>query len=349
MTNGTASKLSIWDRYLTLWIFLAMAAGIGIGAIFPGFSSTLGQLSVGSTNIPIAIGLILMMYSPLAKVRYSQMPKVFENKRLLALSLLLNWVVGPLLMFALAMIFLRDRPEYMAGIIMIGLARCIAMVLVWNELAGGSNDYAAGLVAVNAIFQVLLYGVMAWLFLSVLAPAFGAQAIAIDISMADIAGSVLFYLGVPLVAGALTHGLVVHSHGEAYFNEHVAPKISKITPIALLFTIVVMFSMKGGMIAQLPLDVIRIAVPLILYFVIMFFGSAWLAHKLGADYPRMASIAFTATGNNFELTIAVATATFGIASGQAFAAVVGPLIEVPSLILLVNASLALKSKWYAGD
>ena len=347
MTQNPASKLGIWDRYLTLWIFVAMAAGISLGVAEPGATEALGSLSVGTTNIPIAIGLILMMYSPLAKVNYAKMPAVFANKKLLALSLALNWVLCPLLMFALALIFLHDLPAYMNGIIMIGLARCIAMVLVWNELAGGSNDYAAGLVAVNALFQVLLYGPMAWLFLQVLAPSFGAAGASVDVSAVQVAQSVLVYLGIPLVAGAITRAGCVHARSEEWFNRAVVPKISKITPAALLFTIVVMFSMKGDMIAQLPLDVVRIALPLVTYFAITFFASAWVARKLGADYPRMASIAFTATGNNFELTIAVAAATFGLASGEAFAAVVGPLIEVPSLILLVNAALGLKKRWYA--
>lgn len=341
-----SSGLGLWDRLLTLWILLAMAVGVGLGTLFPGFSETLDSLSVGTTNIPIAIGLILMMYSPLAKVDYAKMPEVLGNKRLLALSLALNWVVCPALMFVLAMVFLNDLPAYMNGIIMIGLARCIAMVLVWNELAGGSNDYAAGLVAANALFQVLLYGPMAWLFLSVLAPAFGAQGAAVDVSAWQIAQSVLIYLGIPLVAGAVTRAAVVRRNGVEHFEGRVVPKISKITPAALLFTIVVMFSLKGDMIAQLPLDVVRVAVPLVVYFVITFFASAWMAHRLGADYPRMASVAFTATGNNFELTIAVAAATFGIASGEAFAAVIGPLIEVPALILLVNAALVLKRRWY---
>ncbi len=345
--QSSASKLGIWDRFLTLWIFIAMAAGIGLGVAAPGATAALDTLSVGTTNIPIAIGLILMLYSPLAKVNYAKMPTVFANKKLLGLSLALNWILCPLLMFALALIFLHNLPAYMNGIIMIGLARCIAMVLVWNELAGGSNDYAAGLVAVNALFQVLLYGPMAWLFLQVLEPVFGAAGASVNVSAAQVAQSVLVYLGIPLAAGAITRFACVHARGEAWFNSVVAPKISKITPAALLFTIVVMFSMKGDMIAELPLDVVRIAIPLVVYFCITFFASAWMAHKLGADYPRMASIAFTATGNNFELTIAVAAATFGIASGEAFAAVVGPLIEVPSLILLVNAALALKRRWYA--
>lgn len=349
MKDNTASKLGLWDRLLTLWIFIAMAAGIGLGLAFPGFSNALGTLSVGTVNIPIAIGLILMMYSPLAKVDYAKMSAAFSDKRLIALSLLLNWIICPLFMFALALIFLHDLPAYMNGIIMIGLARCIAMVLVWNELAGGSNDYAAGLVAINALFQVLLYGPMAWLFLQVLAPAFGAAGSTVEVSAWQVAQSVLVYLGIPLAAGAITRTACVHTRGQNWFDTTVVPKISKITPAALLFTIVIMFSMKGDMIAQLPLDVLRIAVPLAVYFCITFFASAWLAHRLGADYPRMASIAFTATGNNFELTIAVATATFGIASGEAFAAVVGPLIEVPSLILLVNAALALKRRWYARE
>lgn len=341
--RGGAASLGTFDRYLTLWIFIAMAAGVAIGAVFPGFSEALDALSIGTTNIPIAIGLILMMYSPLAKVDYTKLPSVFSNKRLLGLSLLLNWVICPLFMFVLAVVFLHDEPAYMSGVIMIGLARCIAMVLVWNELAGGSNDYAAGLVAINALFQVVLYGPMSWYFLEVLAP----QALPVSVSLWEVAQSVLIYLGIPLAAGAITRYGCLRAKGERWFNEAVVPKISKITPAALLFTIVVMFSLKGDMIMELPLDVLRISVPLAIYFVVTFLVSAWLAHRVGADYPRMAAVAFTATGNNFELTIAVAASTFGLASGEALAAVVGPLIEVPALILLVNASLALKRRWYA--
>lgn len=339
-------RLGFFDRFLTLWILLAMAGGVGLGIMLPGLSEALDSLSIGTTNVPIAIGLILMMYSPLAKVEYRKMPLVFASKRLLAVSLVLNWVVGPLLMFALAILFLRDCPEYMNGIIMIGLARCIAMVLVWNELAGGDANYAARLVALNALFQVALYGPMTWLFLSVMAPWFGVDATLVSISTLEIAQSVLVYLGVPMVAGALTRAAFLRSKGESYYKDRVLPKISKITPTALLFTIVVMFSLKGSMIAQLPLDVVRIAIPLVVYFVAMFFVSAWLSHRMGADYGRMAAISFTATGNNFELTIAVAAATFGLASGEAFAAVVGPLIEVPALILLVSAALRLRHRWY---
>lgn len=348
-TPRPASGLGLWDRLLTLWIFIAMAVGVGLGVSAPGVTAALGTQSVGTTNVPIAVGLILMMYSPLAKVDYAKMPAVFADKRLLGLSLLLNWVLCPLLMFVLALVFLGDTPAYQNGIVMIGLARCIAMVLVWNELAGGSNDYAAGLVAVNALFQVVFYGPMAWLFLQVLAPALGAAGALVDVSPWQVAQGVLVYLGIPLAAGAVTRAVCVRARGKEWFERAVVPKISKITPAALLFTIVVMFSMKGDMIVRLPLDVARIAVPLVVYFCITFFASAWMAHRLGADYPRMASVAFTATGNNFELTIAVAAATFGIASGEAFAAVVGPLIEVPALILLVNAALALKRRWYARE
>lgn len=346
MNSGGLRSLGLWDRYLTLWIFAAMAAGVALGYLLPWLADAIGSFTVGTTNIPIAIGLILMMYSPLAKVRYGEMPKVFKSKRLIVLSLVLNWVLCPLLMLVLAVVFLRDAPDYMAGIIMIGLARCIAMVLVWNDLAGGSNEYAAGLVAVNAVFQIAFYGPMAWLFLSVLAPMLGAPGMSIEVSAWQIAQSVLIYLGIPLAAGALTRSIGVRRFGEEGYSARVLPKTSRITPVALLFTIVIMFSMKGDMIASLPLDVLRIAVPLVVYFVVTFFASAWLARRAGADYERMESVAFTATGNNFELTIAVAAATFGLASGQAFAAVVGPLIEVPALILLVNAALRLKKRWF---
>lgn len=346
MNSGGLRSLGLWDRYLTLWIFTAMAAGVALGYLFPWLADAIGSFTVGTTNIPIAIGLILMMYSPLAKVRYGEMPKVFKGKRLIVLSLALNWVLCPLLMLVLAVVFLRDAPDYMAGIITIGLARCIAMVLVWNDLAGGSNEYAAGLVAVNAVFQIAFYGPMAWLFLSVLAPMLGAPGMSIEVSAWQIAQSVLIYLGIPLAAGALTRFIGVRRFGEEGYSNKVLPKTSRITPVALLFTIVIMFSMKGDMIASLPLDVLRIAVPLVVYFVVTFFASAWLARRAGADYERMASVAFTATGNNFELTIAVAAATFGLASGQAFAAVVGPLIEVPALILLVNAALRLRKRWF---
>ena len=349
MTAKRMRGLGLWDRYLTLWIFVAMTAGVCLGTLAPGAIRSLDTLSIGAMNVPIAIGLILMLYAPLAKVDYSKMPAVFSNKRLLALSLLFNWVICPLFMFALARLTLADRPSYMSGVIMIGLARCIAMVLVWNELAGGSGSYAAGLVAVNAVFQILLYAPLAWLFLEVLVPLTGVEIPAASFSMGQVAHSVLVYLGVPFAAGALTRFACIRFRSEEWFESRAVPRISKVTPAALIFTIVVVFSMKGGMIARLPLDVLRIAAPLVVYFCVTFFVSAWSAHRFGAGYPYMASVAFTATGNNFELAIAVAAASFGLASGEAFAAVVGPLIEVPSLILLVDASLALRRRWYGPE